>query len=115
MLLRQHMCGRIDRLYPKMAELPIDIYEIDFPANLTLARRLLGPTRVLAGNVSTITDLFEGTPEQVYAACRRCHEICGRYYIVGAGCEISPLTPPENLRAMLAYARDHRPEDCGPR
>ncbi|MEI7552794.1 MAG: uroporphyrinogen decarboxylase family protein [Verrucomicrobiota bacterium] len=114
-LLRQHMCGRIDRLYPKMAELPIDIYEIDFPANLTLARRLLGPTRVLAGNVSTITDLFEGTPEQVYAACRRCHEICGRYYIVGAGCEISPLTPPENLRAMLAYARDHRPEDCGPR
>jgi uroporphyrinogen-III decarboxylase len=30
---------------------------------------------------------------------------------VGAGCEISPLTPPENLRAMLAYARDHKPED----
>jgi uroporphyrinogen-III decarboxylase len=107
------MCGRIDRLYPKAAELPVDIYEIDFPADLALARKLLGPTRTLAGNVSTITDLLEGTPERVYEACRRCHAICGRYFIVGAGCEISPLTPPENVRAMIAYARDHQPEDYG--
>ncbi len=114
-LLRQHMCGRIDRLYPKMAELPVDIYEIDFPADLALARQQLGPTRTLAGNVSTITDLLEGTPEQVYEACRRCHEISGKYFIVGAGCEISPLTPPDNLRAMIRYAREHRPEDCGKR
>ena len=109
-LLRQHMCGRIDKLYPKMAQLPVDIYEIDFPANLELARAQLGPTRTLAGNVSTITDLLEGSPERVYEACRRCHEICGRHFIVGAGCEISPLTPPENLRAMMAYAREHRPD-----
>jgi MtaA/CmuA family methyltransferase len=112
-LRRQHMCGRTNRLFPRMAELPVDIYEIDFPANLQLARDQLGPTRVIAGNVSTITDLLQGTPERVYEACRRCHEICGRYFIVGAGCEISPLTPPENLRAMMAYARDHRPEDGG--
>lgn len=112
-LLRQHMCGRIDRLYPKMAELPVDIYEIDFPANLELAREQLGPTRTLAGNVSTITDLLEGTPEMVYEACRRCHETCGKYFIVGAGCEVSPLTPPENLRAMIRYAQDHKPEDFG--
>ena len=112
-LLRQHMCGRIDRLYPKMAELPVDIYEIDFPANLALAREQLGPTRTLMGNVSTITDLLEGTPEMVYEACRRCHETCGKYFIVGAGCEVSPLTPPENLRAMIRYAQDHKPEDFG--
>jgi MtaA/CmuA family methyltransferase len=114
-LLRQHMCGRIDRLFPRMAELPVDITEIDFPANLKLAREQLGPTRVLAGNVSTITDLLEGTPERVYEACRRCHETCGRYFIVGAGCELSPLTPPQNVRAMVAYARDHKPGDFGKR
>jgi len=110
-LLRQHMCGRIDPLYPRMAELPVDIYEIDFPANLALARAQLGPTRTLAGNVSTIGDLLQGTPEQVYAACERCHTTCGRHYIVGAGCEISPQTPPENLRAMMAYAHEHQPDD----
>ncbi len=112
-LLRQHMCGRIDRLYPKMAELPVDIYEIDFPADFALAREQLGPTRTLAGNVSTITDLLEGTPEQVYEACGRCHQIAGTHFIVGAGCEVSPLTPPENLRAMMNYAREHKPEDFG--
>ena len=109
---RLHMCGCTDPLVPKMRELPVDIYEIDFPADLKHARTSLGPDRVIAGNVSTITDLFEGTPEKVYEACRRCHQICGRFHIVGAGCEISPRTPPENLRAMMAYARDHRPEEC---
>lgn len=108
-LRRQHMCGRTDKLFPAMAKLPVDIYEIDFPADLALARAELGPTRTLAGNVSTITDLLEGTPEIVYEACRRCHEICGPLYIVGAGCEVSPLTPPENFRAMMNYARDHQP------
>lgn len=112
-LLRQHMCGRTDALFPRMAQLPVDIYEIDFPADLVRARAELGAGRVLAGNVSTITDLFEGTPERVYEACRRCHRTCGPYHIVGAGCEISPRTPPENLRAMIAYAREHKPGDAG--
>jgi uroporphyrinogen-III decarboxylase len=108
-LIRQHMCGNIDKLSPIMARLDVDIYEIDFPADLALVRSELGPSRNLAGNVSTITDLLEGTPEQVYEACRRCHEISGPHFIVSAGCEVSPLTPPENLRAMLASAQDHRP------
>jgi uroporphyrinogen-III decarboxylase len=94
-----------------MRELPVDIYEIDFPANLQRVRRELGADRVICGNVSTITDLLEGTPERVYEACRRCHEECGRFHVVGGGCEVSPLTPPENLRAMFRYAREHRPEE----
>lgn len=109
-LLRQHMCGRIDPLFRKMAELPVDIYEIDFPASLQRARAELGEQRVLAGNVSTITDLLQGTPEHVYETCRRCHQISGRFHIVGAGCELSPFTPAANLHAMVAYARDHRPD-----
>lgn len=106
---RLHMCGNTDSLIGKMRELPVDIYELDFPVDLEEARKNLGPENVICGNVSTITDLFEGTPDQVYEACRRCHETCGKYHIVGGGCEISPLTPPENLRAMFKYARDHQP------
>lgn len=108
-ILRLHMCGRTDPLLDRMRELPVDIFELDFPVDLKYARRVMGPEKVILGNVSTIADLFEGTPEQVYEACRRCHQIAGRYHIVGAGCEISALTPPENLRAMVQYARDHTP------
>jgi uroporphyrinogen-III decarboxylase len=30
---------------------------------------------------------------------------------VGTGCEVSPETPAENLRALVAYAHDHAPGD----
>lgn len=108
-LLRQHMCGNVARLIPQMATLPVDIYELDFPTNLAAARAALGPDRVILGNVSTVTDMLSGTPESVEAAARRCHETCGAYHIVGAGCEVSPLSPPENLRAMIRYACEHEP------
>jgi uroporphyrinogen-III decarboxylase len=103
------MCGNVDALVPQMATLPVDIYELDFPTNLAAARAGLGPDRVILGNVSTITDMLQGTPETVEAAAGKCHEICGQYHIVGAGCEVSPLTPPENLQAMVRYARQHHP------
>jgi MtaA/CmuA family methyltransferase len=104
-LLRLHMCGRTDPLLLTMRELPVDIYELDFPVNLSRARADLGAGKVISGNVSTVDELLKGTPEEVYEACRHCHQLAGRYHIVGAGCEVSPLTPPENLRAMMAYAR----------
>ena len=64
------MCGNVARLIPQMATLPVDIYELDFPTDLTEARAGLGPNRVILGNVSTITDLLEGSPERVEAAAR---------------------------------------------
>jgi MtaA/CmuA family methyltransferase len=107
---RLHMCGKTDPLVARMGQLPADIIELDYPTALAPARQVLGPQRVILGNVSTITDLLEGTPEQVYEAARSCHQICGRYHVVGSGCEVSPATPPENLRALLAYAREHKPD-----
>jgi MtaA/CmuA family methyltransferase len=106
-LTRLHMCGNTTSLFDQMKTLPVDIYEIDFAAKFSEARGGIGEGRTLCGNVSTITDLLEGSPDTVYEACRSCHEAAGANYIVGAGCEVSPLTPPENLRAMIAYAREH--------
>jgi MtaA/CmuA family methyltransferase len=110
-ITRLHMCGRTDPLIAMMATLPADIIELDFPVDLLAAKQVLGPRRVILGNVSTITDLLEGTPASVYEACRRCHEVCGPFHVVGSGCEVSPRTPSENLRAMLAYATEHSPEE----
>ena len=39
----------------------------------------------------------------------RCHETCGPFHVVGAGCELSPRTPPENVHAMVPYAPEHTP------
>ncbi len=108
-ILRQHMCGNVDALIAHMATLPVDIYELDFPTNLTAARAGLGPDRVILGNVSTITYMLTGSPEDVRQECGKCFETCGPYHIVGAGCELSPFTPPENLHAMVRFASEHTP------
>ena len=109
-IVRLHMCGNTDRLIPQMKQLPVQIFELDSPTNLAAARACLGPERVILGNVSTITDMLEGTPKRVYEACQACHQICGKFHIVGTGCEISPLTLSENLHAMVRYSRG-QPEE----
>jgi len=109
-LTRSHMCGRVNELADDMNLLPVDIFEIDFPSDLAQIKKGLG-RHIISGNVSTITDIFEGTPESVYAAAGRCHGICGDRHIVNAGCEIPPMAPEENVRALIRYAREHRPEE----
>ncbi|HWQ93558.1 MAG TPA: uroporphyrinogen decarboxylase family protein [Clostridia bacterium] len=105
-LTRQHICGQTGPILDWMRDLAVDIYELDFPVNLTKAKPIL-QDRVISGNVSTVTTLLNGTPEEVYAAASECHAVCGDRFIVGSGCEVSPLTPPENLRALVRYAQDH--------
>jgi len=108
-VVRLHMCGNTDPLISRMKLLPVQIFELDSPTNLAAARARLGPDRIILGNVSTITDMLEGSPDQVYHASRRCHEIAGKAHIVGTGCEVPPATPDENLHAMVRYAREHSP------
>lgn len=108
-IVRIHMCGATDHLLETMKELPADVWELDFPVDLVHARSVLGPDRVILGNVSTVKEMLSGSPEDVYEAAAECHRICGARHIVGTGCEVSPETPPENLRALVAYARDHAP------
>ena len=111
-LTRSHMCGRTNELAEDMNLLPVDIFEVDFPSDLIQMKKGLG-RHIISGNVSTITDIFEGTPEGVYAAAAKCHRICGDRHIVNAGCEIPPMAPAENVRALICYAREHRPEEVG--
>lgn len=105
-LTRSHMCGKTNALAAAMSELPVDIYEIDFPSDLVKMKAGLGE-RVISGNVSTITEMLEGTPELVYEAAARCHAVCGKYFIANCGCEVPPASPPENLKALIRYAREH--------
>jgi MtaA/CmuA family methyltransferase len=108
-IVRIHMCGATDHLLETMKDLPADVWELDYPVDLTHARAILGPERIILGNVSTVGEMLTGSPQEVYEAAAACHRTCGPRHVVGTGCEVSPETPPENLRALVAYARDHAP------
>jgi MtaA/CmuA family methyltransferase len=101
---RLHMCGCTDALLGKMAELPVDVYEIDFRTNLAKARKTFGDEAVICGNIDTIGVMLHGDSERVRAEAEKCHRICGNRHIVAPGCETAPLTPVENVKTLVRYA-----------
>lgn len=101
---RLHMCGCTDALLGKMAELPVDVYEIDFRTNLAKARKTFGDEAAICGNIDTIGVMLHGDSEGVRAEAEKCHRICGDRHIVAPGCETAPLTPVENVRTLVQYA-----------
>ena len=83
--------------------------ELDYLTPLAEARRIMGPEQILLGNLDPVRALRDGTPPSITAALRQCHQEAGSRYIVGAGCEVPRETPPENLRALCQYSREHAP------
>ena len=98
--VRLHICGNISHLLPGVATLPVDIVDLDYGVDLAQARRILGPGKVIAGNVNPVAGVMQGTPASVRAAVRACQRAAGEPYMVNAGCEIPAPTPPANLRAL---------------
>jgi uroporphyrinogen-III decarboxylase len=92
-----------------MGQLGCDIVDLDSLAPLSEAREKMGTKQILLGNLNPVTGLRNGTPSEVIAAATECHRQAGARFIVGAGCEVPRDTPPENLRALCTYAREHTP------
>lgn len=106
---RLHICGNTRKILPGIGRLGCDIVDLDFLVPMTEGRAAMGPQQILLGNVDPVRVLRDGTPQDVTAAVADCHRAAGPRFIVGAGCEVPRDTPPENLRAMVAYAKQHAP------
>lgn len=78
-------------------------------AVLEPARAAAGPDQVLLGNLNPVTELMTSTPATIATQLAERHRQAGPRWIVGAGCEIPAATPPENVEALVAYARGTRP------
>lgn len=107
--VRLHICGNTRFALEGMGRLGLDIVDLDYPAPMAEGRAKMGPDQILLGNINPVTVLLQGAPQGVTDSIAQCHAGAGRRFIVGAGCEVPRDTPPENLRAMLAYARGHQP------
>jgi MtaA/CmuA family methyltransferase len=103
--VRLHICGNTRRILDGMGRLGCEIADIDYPAPLEEARAKTGPAQVLAGNLHPVKAIRDGTPESVRAGLGQCYAAAGPRYIVAAGCEIPRGTPPENVHAMVEFAR----------
>jgi MtaA/CmuA family methyltransferase len=107
--VRLHICGNIRPLLENIGKLGCDIVDLDSMVPIAEARQKMGPNAILLGNLNPVTVLRNGDPAGVSAAIAECHRRAGARFIVGAGCEVPRDTPPENLRALCAYAHTHQP------
>lgn len=105
-----HICGNSTRVLELYADTGADLIEIDHMVDLQVARQKIGQRVTLVGNVHTVDDLLQGTPQSVGAAAQHCIEQAGggRNFILGSGCIVPRYTPIENLQAMVRVARNTR-------
>ncbi|MHC4871738.1 MAG: uroporphyrinogen decarboxylase family protein [Planctomycetota bacterium] len=95
-----HICGNITHLLPGIADLGIDVLDVDHLVDLKTVRDTVGDKVAIAGNFDPVGVIHGGTPEQIKDAVKKAYETVGNPYMVNAGCEIPSGTPVENLKAL---------------
>lgn len=103
--VKLHICGNITHLLPSIKALGADIVDLDWQVDFAHAYEVLGNDVILGGNINPV--LVESLPvEEVFDMTKALLKIVkGKKHILSAGCEISVLTPPENLMAMREASR----------
>ncbi len=99
-MVRLHICGDITHLLEGIADLGVDVLDVDHMVDMGEVRKAVGATVTLAGNLDPAAAIRFGEPAAIREAVRRIYEQVGNPFVVNAGCEIPPGTPNENLRAL---------------
>ncbi len=100
-----HVCGRTTDRLDLMVATGAACLSLDTAVDLAEARRRVGPSVCLAGNVDP-TLISHGTPEEVYAAALASIAAgAGGPLILAPGCDFAPDTPVGNIQALVRAAR----------
>lgn len=105
-----HICGNTSKILNGMAETGADIIELDHKVSLGEAKERVGHQVCLLGNLDPTSVLLAGSPQKVTGAAEECIKAAaqGGGFILGSGCEVAVNTPLENMKAMIAAARNFR-------
>lgn len=98
--VKLHICGNTTHLLESLRDLDSDIIDLDWQVDLEKGREILGSKVVIGGNINPVL-IQDKSEEEVYDLSRdlvQKHK--GEKYLLAAGCEITVLTPAQNLAAM---------------
>jgi len=101
-----HICGNSTKVLDLYAATGADLVEIDHAVDLRAAKARIGTRVGLVGNVDTVTELLQGTPERVGASAQRCIDQAGAGggFLLGSGCIVPRYSPLANVQAMVRVA-----------
>jgi MtaA/CmuA family methyltransferase len=98
--VRLHICGDITHLLPGIADLGVDILDVDHMVEVSYIREVFGEKVAISCNINPIEGIMQGTPASIHEYVNRMYRSVGNPFMVSAGCEIPSKTPPENLKAL---------------
>jgi [methyl-Co(III) methanol-specific corrinoid protein]:coenzyme M methyltransferase len=90
-----------------MAETGVDAISISDKVDARQVKELVDDMTKIAGNISTTVTLTLKKPDDVLADCRKA--IDAGVDILSPSCGIAPMTPNENIRALVEAARSYKP------
>jgi MtaA/CmuA family methyltransferase len=98
--IKLHICGDTTHLLPSYKNFNLDILDLDWQLNIENSRSVLGEKVIFAGNINPVT-IQNKSHDEVFLLCKNLVEKHkNERFILSAGCEITPLTDPGNLKAM---------------
>lgn len=98
--IKLHICGDTNHLLNSYKDFGLDILDLDWQVDISHARSVLGENVILCGNINPVV-VQDKSAEEVFQMSKNLVEKHkNERYILSAGCEITALTAPENLRAM---------------
>lgn len=106
-----HICGDATALLPMMEQAGADVLEIDQRTDLALAFETIGRRTAIWGNLDPVALLAQGSVEDVRRETIKAIEIFKaskhQRFVLSSGCTLAVETPPKNLEAMLAVAKEY--------
>ena len=99
-----HICGNCTPIIRDMAETGVDSINISNKVDAKQAKQLVDGMTKITGNISTTVTLALKKPFDVLAECRAA--IDAGVDILAPSCGIAPMTPNENVRALVEAARN---------
>lgn len=102
-----HICGQIDPILEAVSDTGVASIDVDSPVDMKACRERLGHKTTFIGNISP-AELVTASPERITELCA---EVLsgkdGLGLVLGAGCNMSPATPTENIMAMVQAAKTY--------
>ncbi len=98
--VKLHICGNTTHLLESFRELHADIIDLDWQVDIDHARQVLGNDVVLGGNINPVLVQNKSENEVYEMSKALVDKYKDQKYLLAAGCEITVLTPHENLMAM---------------
>ncbi|MBI3243169.1 MAG: methyltransferase [Chloroflexi bacterium] len=96
------MCGDTNAILSDLAACGADALSVDQRADLSLARRALGPQAVLLGNFDPVAVLSQATPTRIAQTVTAI--VNAGASAVWPGCDLWPEIPEDNFRALMEAA-----------